>query len=427
MPVTLAQAKLSAVDDIQLAVIDEFRKSSFLLDRLTFDDVVSPAGGGATLTYGYTRQITQRTAAFRAINSEYTPTEVTKQRYTVDLKPLGGAFQIDRVLANIGAAAVSEVSFQMRNLIQAAKSFFADQFINADSAVDANGFDGLSVALAGSATEYNADSVDDWTVIDTQLEAIQAVRKINAWLALMNGTPDAILVNNIAMPWFTLIAALSGQLRSTTNEFGVQVDTFRGIPIVDLGEKAGSSNPVIGNYTGTNETQTVTVDATGGTFTLTFSGQTTAAIAEAATAAAVQTALEALSNIDSGDVAVTGSAGGPFTVTFTGQYAGVNVPLMTASGASLTGGASTAVVTAGTAGGGHTGTGQIGLTDLYAVRFGLDAVHGVSVAGQPLIRAWLPDFSTAGAVKTGEAEMGPVAPVLKTTKGAAVYRNVKVA
>jgi hypothetical protein len=84
------------------------------------------------------------------------------------------------------------------------------------------------------------------------------------------------------------------------------------------------------------QTVTLTGTATGGTFTLTFNGQTTGAIAWNATASTLQTALVALSNIDPADVTVTGSAGGPWTVTFTGQYAGVNVPNMTAT-SSLTG------------------------------------------------------------------------------------------
>src|SRR5665647_2376041 len=86
--VTLEQAKLNTQDAIQAGVIDEFRKSSFILDNISFDDAVSPGTNGATLTYGYTRLITQPTAAFRAINEEYTPQEVTKQRYTTELKPL---------------------------------------------------------------------------------------------------------------------------------------------------------------------------------------------------------------------------------------------------------------------------------------------------------------------------------------------------
>jgi hypothetical protein len=95
-----------------------------------------------------------------------------------------------------------------------------------------------------------------------------------------------------------------------------------------------------------NEVQTITLGGgnSGGTFTITFNGQTTAAIAFNALGSAVQSALEALSNIAPGDVAVTGGAGGPYVVTFSGVYALENVPLMTTT-PSLTGGTNTAVVT----------------------------------------------------------------------------------
>lgn len=95
---------------------------------------------------------------------------------------------------------------------------------------------------------------------------------------------------------------------------------------------------------GGNEVQTVTVDATGGTFTLTFKDQTTAAIAENASAAVVQAALRALSRIGSDGATVTGSAGGPYTVEFTGRHGRKDVPLMTANDDLLTGGAGTVTV-----------------------------------------------------------------------------------
>lgn len=60
------------------------------------------------------------------------------------------------------------------------------------------------------------------------------------------------------------------------------------------------------------------INASGGTFTLKFGTQTTAAIPWNATATTVRGALEALSNIGTGNVAVAGSAGGPYTVTFQG-------------------------------------------------------------------------------------------------------------
>lgn len=101
---------------------------------------------------------------------------------------------------------------------------------------------------------------------------------------------------------------------------------------------------------GTNEKQTVTIDATAGDYTLTYSGQETAAIAFDATAAEVQAALEALSNIAPGDVVVTGADGGPYTVEFTGSLARTNVAQMTSDATNLTGGASTATVATSVAG-----------------------------------------------------------------------------
>ena len=97
---------------------------------------------------------------------------------------------------------------------------------------------------------------------------------------------------------------------------------------------------------GRNEVQTVTKGThTGGTFTLDFDGQETAAIDFDASAAEVQTALEALSNIAPGDVAVTGNEQGPWTVTFTGTLAAQDVAELIIDGALLTGGAGEAVTT----------------------------------------------------------------------------------
>lgn len=89
-----------------------------------------------------------------------------------------------------------------------------------------------------------------------------------------------------------------------------------------------------------NELQTITVTgSTSGTFTLTFTGQTTAGIAWNATAATIKTALEALSNIAPGDVIVTGgpASTAPLTVEFAGAYDHTNVAAMTANAGSLVG------------------------------------------------------------------------------------------
>ena len=66
-----------------------------------------------------------------------------------------------------------------------------------------------------------------------------------------------------------------------------------------------------------------------------------------------------------------------------------------------------------------------GLTDLYAARLALDGFHAVSLASQDLVKIWLPDFATSGAVKNGEVEM-VAAVALKATKSSGVMRNIKV-
>lgn len=103
-----------------------------------------------------------------------------------------------------------------------------------------------------------------------------------------------------------------------------------------------------------NEIQVATVNGTptGGTFTLTFNGVTTSAIAYNAAAADVQTALRALPTINGANCSVTGSAGGPYTVTFNGTLASTALPLMLASGAALTGGSSPSVTVAQSQAGG---------------------------------------------------------------------------
>lgn len=329
MPVTLAQANLNAVTDLDVSVIDEFRKDA-LLDAMVFDDAVNPVGGGATLTYGYRRKITVGAAAFRAINAEYTPGEVTTQQYTVNLKPLGGSFQVDRVLAKVGPSASGAIAIQMQDKIEATKRKFGDAVINGDTTVDANGFDGLSKALVGTATEDTV--VHDLTGTHDQAWAFAVLEVVDNVLSLMDGDATFLMANKRLLNIVRSAARMTSQYVKEPGPRGGYVEMYGTARLVDLGTRDGSTT----DYTSADIIPINVADP---------------------------------------------DAGGPLVA---------------------------------------------GSTALYAVRFGLDAFHGVSIAGGQLVQSWLPDFTIAGAVKTGEVELGPVAVALKRTKAAAVARNIKV-
>ena len=264
MPISIEESKKNTTNDMDLAVIDEFRKESAILDSLIFHTPVNPAGGGATLTNGYRRVATQATAATRAYNTEYTDQAVTTTLHTTTLAPLGGSFSVDRVLADLGPAASGAISLNMSQLIKATTAKFQDLVINGDTGVDANGFDGLDKALLGSATEFRKDTVTDWTDFDTNARAeYKALDAIDAFLDLLDGEPTVIVGNR------AVLASIRAAVRRANMYTKSPVDGLVGrggrpitremygnILLVDAGEKAGSTDPIIPIATRTVGSQT---------------------------------------------------------------------------------------------------------------------------------------------------------------------------
>lgn len=430
MSITLAQAQVNVQDDVDYAVIDNLRRYSWLLDHISFDDCVNPGTGGATLTYGYTRLVSAASAAFRAINSEYVAGQATRKRHSVDLVPLGGKFSVDRVLANLGASATNEVTFQLQQLITAIHGRFQQEVICGYTNDDNVGFDGLSVALTGADTEFNADASKDWTaatISDTD-KANTALDVLDEFLSSIvpshtgggsNGQPGAlppgvkaILGNTKSITRVRSIARRAGMYTNTKDDLGRQVEAYGPWTLVDLGDRMAGASPIIPVLTRSEKWTITLTSASAGTFTVTVDGATTPAQDYNVSKDDLQAALEALPTVGTGNVTVA-LASSVYTITFN-RYAGLS-----ADTSNITGG-TPAVATSGTATADN-------LTDLYAVTFGDDSLHGVSVRGAQLVRTWMPDFEHAGAVKDGEAEMGPVATVLKNSKAAGVLRNVKVA
>lgn len=252
MAVTLAEAKNNALEDYDPFVIDEFRKSSVILDSLIFDDAVNPAGGGATLDYSYRRQETQPTAEFRAINTEYSPSTTTTKKYSTTLAVLGGAFEIDRILANVGPKGSDEVTRNINEKVKAAITLFQDTVINGDVGVNDKAFDGLDKALTGSSTEMNPTSgTYDWTDLEGE-KGSKAIDTLDEFLDLLDGTPTIVVGNKKALARVrAMVRRTSMYVRepidglANANGRPISRESYGGILFADAGEKAGSNDPII--------------------------------------------------------------------------------------------------------------------------------------------------------------------------------------
>lgn len=320
--ITLAEAKVGMADKFEQSVVDEFRRSSRLLDLLPFDDAVSPGTGGSTLTYGYTLLLTPSTASGRAINKNYTANEAKRTSKTVNLKIFGGSFSIDRVIANTSGS-IDEVNFQLNQKIIGAKNLFHYLVINGDSTVqDSAGdyleFDGLNRLLTGASTVVTSTvDISTSALLSTNYQAF--LDEVDEWLGKLDEKPDALLMNGKMLTKMKSVARRAGYYSRSEDAFGRGVDNYDGIEMIDLQKY----------YNGTNTVDCIATDATSGK------------------------------------------------------------------------------------------------TDIYAVKFGQNAFHGVSVNGSKIINTHLPDFTTAGAVKEGDVEF-VAAVALKSTLKAGKLAGIKV-
>ena len=239
MPITLEEAKVGMADRVDQSVVDTFQRSSLLLDKLTFDNAISPGTGGSTLTYGYTQLKTPATAGVRAINAEYTANEAKREKKTAAAVIMGGSFQVDRVLQNTSGA-VDELAFQLEQKIKAVANEFHYLVINGKAAGTAGAgkpegtFDGLAKMLTGTSNEI-ASEVDVSTA-DLMTKNAQAfLDEIDALLSQVDGA-NMLMMNGKMLTKFRGIARRAGYYERTKDDAGRVIETYNGVPIVNLGK-----------------------------------------------------------------------------------------------------------------------------------------------------------------------------------------------
>ncbi|MBR4108732.1 MAG: phage capsid protein [Oscillospiraceae bacterium] len=232
MAITLQEAKIGMVDKVDQQIVDMFRRSSLLLDNMVFDNCIAPGTGGSTLAYGYIQLKSPATAAVRTVNSEYTPGEAKKEKKTTNAIIMGGSFQVDRVLQNTAGAA-DEVAFQAEQKIKATANYFHNLTINGDAE---NGtFDGLKKLLAGSANEIVSQvSLTTSQELDENYNAF--LDEMDGFISTLDGNASMLLMNRAMLVKLRSIARRAGYYERTKDDFGRMVETYAGIPMVDMGK-----------------------------------------------------------------------------------------------------------------------------------------------------------------------------------------------
>lgn len=224
MAITLQEAKVGMADKVDQQIIDTFRRSSALLDALTFDNAISPGTGGSTLTYGYIQLKSPSTAAIRTINTEYTPNEAKREEKTAKAEIMGGSFEVDRVLQNTSGA-VDELAFQAEQKIKATANEFHNRAINSDS--------GLKAALTGTENEFTSEvDLSTSALVEENTQAF--LDELDKVIASVDGA-NMILMNGSMLTKVKGVARRAGYYTRTENAFGKGVDNYNDIPFVNVG------------------------------------------------------------------------------------------------------------------------------------------------------------------------------------------------
>ncbi|NYI06068.1 major capsid protein [Allostreptomyces psammosilenae] len=228
MAVTLPEAALLSQDDLQRGVLETFVQESPVLDRIPFMTIQGNA-------YAYREELTLPNVEFRAVNAGYTESTGTVNPRSESLVILGGDADVDRFIVQTRGNLNDQRAVQTRMKVKAASYKFQDHFINGDTAVEPNGFDGLKKRLTGSqviAADANgmgpvAGGHDFFDALDALIAAVPG----------LSGSNGALYTNRQIIAKIKSSARRLGGVEMIREALTQKmVATYNGIPLLDIGQ-----------------------------------------------------------------------------------------------------------------------------------------------------------------------------------------------
>jgi hypothetical protein len=234
--VTLAEAAKLSQNDLQRGVIETFILEGRILDRIPLLEI----NGNA---YAYNEEASLPGVEFRAVNAGYTESTGTVNPKTESLVILGGDADVDRFIQRTRSNLTDQRGTQTRMKVKAATFKFQDAFINGDTAVDANSFDGLKKRLTGA--QVIAAATNGLPVVGADDNARHAFfDKLDELLAaagLTSGDNGALYMNSMILGKVRSAARRLGGWSQQRDDFGRTIDFYNGVPLLDIGKKGDGS------------------------------------------------------------------------------------------------------------------------------------------------------------------------------------------
>jgi hypothetical protein len=243
MAYTLADFAAQATQPLKKAVIETWRKESFLMDKLPIETT-------GTLSTEFVRTKTLPTITARNIGESMTESKGVLEPMSEDVSVLSAYIDVPREYVQASNTLGNVRAEQTKMFSKALAYKFNDMFINGRPSSNPKEVTGLwyrlvnDFAAAQSITAGGIDvSSDSGTLTADSGTLIDLMNSLN--YAVDGHQADMFLCNKTLYLRILAAIRIAGLWAETKDAFGRTMPTFNGIPIIDIGNAGDQTTSII--------------------------------------------------------------------------------------------------------------------------------------------------------------------------------------
>jgi len=232
---TLAEAAIKEQDYLKKGVLELFVDNNPVLARLPFMDIEGNS-------YMYDYETALPSVGFRAVTEGYSVSHGRSDQRSVGLAIFGGDLDVDRFIIKTRSSVNDQRALQEAMQVKAMSLTWLKYFFDGDRAASSNEeFDGVNVLLGDayhSAAVPNGRDMDSfpeggvngWYAVDSLVDVLdEALDDV-----IGGNSTKVILANKTTRRWLNKIARQDGQISIERDQWGYQVMSYAGVPIVEI-------------------------------------------------------------------------------------------------------------------------------------------------------------------------------------------------